>query len=48
MSHAINAEDALSRAMLKVWEKIRDCTGNIKRLKAWLTQLTHNLCVDIL
>jgi RNA polymerase sigma factor (sigma-70 family) len=41
------AEDALSRAMLKALEKIRDCTGVITNFKAWLTRLTYNICVDI-
>ncbi|MCT7979838.1 sigma-70 family RNA polymerase sigma factor [Laspinema sp. C3] len=43
-----DAEDALSQAMLKAWEKIRDYASTISNVKAWLTQLTHNLCVDIL
>lgn len=47
MGNPTDAEDALSRAMLKAWEKIRDCTVEIKNFKAWLTRLTHNLCVDI-
>lgn len=42
-----DAEDALSRAMLKAWEKLRDCTDDIKNFKAWLTKLTYNLCADI-
>jgi RNA polymerase sigma factor (sigma-70 family) len=42
-----DAEDALSRAMLKAWEKLRDCTADIKNFKAWLTKLTYNLCADI-
>lgn len=41
------AEDALSRAMLKAWEKVQQYAGKIANLKAWLTKLTHNLCVDI-
>jgi RNA polymerase sigma factor (sigma-70 family) len=42
-----NAEDALSRAMLKAWEKMQRYTGEIANFKAWLTRLTYNLCVDI-
>lgn len=42
-----DAEDALSRAMLKAWEKVQKFAGKIDNLKAWLTRLTHNLCVDI-
>jgi RNA polymerase sigma factor (sigma-70 family) len=43
----IEAEDALSRAMLKAWEKVKKYTGEILNIKAWLTRLTHNLCIDI-
>lgn len=42
-----DAEDALSRAMLKAWEKAQKFTGKITNFKAWLTKLTRNLCVDI-
>lgn len=42
-----NAEDALSRAMLKAWGKIQEGGIVIRNLKAWLTQLTYNLCIDI-
>lgn len=41
------AEEALSRAMLKAWEKLQNYTGQIVNIKAWLTRLTHNICVDI-
>ena len=43
----MEAEDALSRAMLKAWEKVQQYAGKISNLKGWLTRLTHNLCVDI-
>ena len=43
----IAAEDALSRAMFKAWEKVQQYAGKITNFKAWLTRLTHNLCVDI-
>ena len=42
-----DAEDALSRAMLKAWEKVQKLAGKINNFKAWLTTLTRNLCVDI-
>lgn len=45
--NATNAEDVLSRAMLKAFEKSRDCIGAITNLKAWLTRLTYNLCMDV-
>ena len=41
------AEDALSRAMLKAWEKVQEYEGKITNLKSWLTTLVHNLCMDI-
>lgn len=40
-----DAEDALSRAMLKAWEKVQNYAGEITNFKSWLTSLTHNLCV---
>jgi RNA polymerase sigma-70 factor (ECF subfamily) len=42
-----DAEDALSRAMLKAWEKAQQYADKIANFKSWLTRLTHNLCVDI-
>jgi RNA polymerase sigma-70 factor (ECF subfamily) len=42
-----DAEDALSRAMLKAWEKVQKYAGEIDNFKSWLSTLTHNLCVDI-
>ncbi len=33
--------------MLKAWEKVQKYAGEIANFKAWLTKLTHNLCVDI-
>ena len=43
--NAAEAEDALSQAMLKAREKVRNCA--ITNFKAWLTQLTKNVCWDI-
>ena len=45
--NSTDAEDALSRAMLKAWEKVQKYAEEIANFKAWLTRLTHNLCVDI-
>ncbi|MGF1677482.1 MAG: RNA polymerase sigma factor [Rivularia sp. (in: cyanobacteria)] len=42
-----NAEDALSRVMFKAWEKVQKYAGKISNFKAWLTTLTHHLCMDI-
>lgn len=41
------AEDALSRVMLKAWKKLPVHAAEIKNLRAWLSRLTYNLCVDI-
>lgn len=43
----IDADEALSLAMLKAWEKMPKYAEKITNPKAWLIRLTHNLCVDI-
>ncbi|MDJ0674992.1 MAG: sigma-70 family RNA polymerase sigma factor [Calothrix sp. MO_167.B42] len=43
-----DAEDALSRAMLKAWSKVQKFEGKIANFKAWLYQVTRNLCIDII
>lgn len=43
----IDAEEALSLATLKAWQKLPNYAGKITNLRAWLTRFTHNLCVDI-
>ncbi|GFZ90299.1 RNA polymerase sigma factor [Okeania sp. KiyG1] len=47
-SNPTDAEDALSQAMLKAWEKVQKYAGKIDNLKAWLFKLTSNLCIDII
>jgi RNA polymerase sigma-70 factor (ECF subfamily) len=42
-----DAEDALSRAMLKAWDRLPRYAGEIANVKAWLTRLVCNLCLDI-
>jgi RNA polymerase sigma-70 factor (ECF subfamily) len=42
-----DAEEVLSRAMLKAWDKLPDHAEKITNLRAWLTRLTRNLCIDI-
>jgi len=46
--NSTEAEDALSSAKIKAWEKVQEFAGSIRNLKAWLMQLTSNLCKDIL
>jgi len=42
------AEDALSIAKIKAFKKVQKFAGQISNLKAWLMQLTSNLCKDII
>jgi len=44
----IDAEDALSQAMVKAWEKVQKFGSKITNLKAWLYQVTRNFCIDII
>ncbi len=41
------AEDALCGANLKAWENMQILALKIVNLKAGLTRLTHNFCIDI-
>lgn len=42
------AEDALSQAMLKAWEKVQAGAGRIANFKAWVRRLTGNHYTDML
>lgn len=42
----IDAEEVLSQARLKAWEKLPNYASKITNPKAWLTRMTHNLCMD--
>lgn len=42
-----DAEDLLSRAMLKAWNQWPDYAGKIANPKAWFSRLIHNLSVDL-
>lgn len=43
----IDAEEALSQSRLKAWEKLPNYASKITNPKAWLTRMTHNLCMDL-
>ncbi|GAB4204458.1 MAG: hypothetical protein Fur006_59630 [Coleofasciculaceae cyanobacterium] len=45
--NSTDAREALSQATVKAWEKWQDCAGEIANFKAWVTRLTHNLCMDM-
>ncbi|NES69158.1 MAG: sigma-70 family RNA polymerase sigma factor [Okeania sp. SIO2D1] len=47
-SNRTDAEDALSRAALKAWEKVQKFEGKITNFRAWSMKLTRNLCIDII
>ncbi len=42
-----DAEDALSQAMIKAWKQWPKYSQSIINPQAWLSELIHNLCVDI-
>jgi RNA polymerase sigma-70 factor (ECF subfamily) len=42
-----DAEDALSRSMLRALDKLPRMSGRIQNIGAWLSRLTVNLCVDM-
>lgn len=45
--NSVDGEEALSLTMLKAWEKLPAHAAKITNVKAWLTRMTHNLCVDL-
>ncbi|NES64783.1 MAG: sigma-70 family RNA polymerase sigma factor [Okeania sp. SIO2D1] len=47
-SNPMDAEDALSQAMVKAWEKVQKCGEKIINLKAWLYGVTRNFCIDLI
>jgi RNA polymerase sigma factor (sigma-70 family) len=42
-----DAEDALSQAMMKAWDRLPAHAGEVGNPRAWLGQLTRNLCTDL-
>gem|GEM_PF-1723826 len=45
--NSTEAEDLLSQAMVKAWEKAQKYAGKIENFKCWLTTLTRNFWIDI-
>jgi len=44
--NSTEAEDLLSQAMVKAWEKAQKYAGKIENFKCWLTTLTRNFWID--
>ena len=42
-----DAQEVMSLASLKAWEKLPNYAHNITNLKGWLNRFAHNLCMDI-
>ncbi|MCT7997450.1 RNA polymerase sigma factor [Laspinema olomoucense] len=45
--NSTEAEDLLSQATLKAWEKVQKYAGKIENFKAWLTTLIRNFWIDL-
>jgi RNA polymerase sigma-70 factor (ECF subfamily) len=45
--NSTEAEDLLSQAMVKAWEKVQKYAGKIDNFKCWLTTLTRNFWIDL-
>ena len=45
--NSTEAEDLLSQAMVKAWEKAQKYAGKIENFKCWLTMLTRNFWIDL-
>ncbi len=45
--NSTEAEDLLSQATLKAWEKVQKFAGKINNFKSWLTVLVRNLWLDM-
>jgi RNA polymerase sigma factor (sigma-70 family) len=43
----MDAQEAYSRATLKAWDKLPKYAATITNPRAWLSRLTHNLCMDL-
>lgn len=46
LGNHVEAQEVLSCAMLRAWEKLPQYVLSITNVRAWLTRLTHNLCID--
>ncbi len=45
--NAMDAEDALSLATLRAYEKYNDHADQINNERAWFARLLHNICIDL-
>ncbi len=41
-----DTEDIVSQVLLKAWETLPSRAGGILNLRAWLTRMAYNLCMD--
>jgi RNA polymerase sigma-70 factor (ECF subfamily) len=46
-NNSVEAEEAMSFSMLRAWEKLPKHAFKITNVRAWLTRITYNLCIDI-
>ncbi|MGB7711455.1 MAG: sigma-70 family RNA polymerase sigma factor [Microcoleus sp.] len=46
--NSTEAEDLLSQAMVKAWEKAQKYAAKIENFKSWLTTLTRNFWIDLM
>jgi RNA polymerase sigma factor (sigma-70 family) len=44
----VDAQDALSQAMMKAMESLPSCAGNVVCPAAWLHRLARNVCIDLI
>ncbi|NER28400.1 MAG: sigma-70 family RNA polymerase sigma factor [Symploca sp. SIO1C4] len=46
-NNSVDAQEALSSAMIRAWEKLPEHAFKLTNTRGWLTRLTYNVCIDI-